>query len=181
MPATESRWPPQVSGAQKSDSPPSPPLQQDCHCHTFQPPVENHKTEPPQKYSFQLGQCFSGSKKPSLCSTDNFLRGKIFPKFWPIKISFNKMLSAHHLSILQTHLLPPPPQIEKPMVQKKRKGTSPIVQMVLVTLIGNHLTFPIWKQVNLDQHTDYWPASLTRSIKGTLPQSGKGLKPPLLR
>ena len=107
MSATESRWPPQVSGAQKSDSPPSPPLQQDCHCHTFQPPVENHKTEPPQKYSFQLGQCFSGSKKPSLCSTDNFLRGKIFPKFWPIKISFNKMLSAHHLSILQTHLLAP--------------------------------------------------------------------------
>ena len=50
--------------------------------------------------------------------------------------------------------------------------------MVLVTLIGNHLTFPIWKQVNLDQHTDYWPASLTRSIIGTLPQSWKGLKPP---
>ena len=90
------------------------------------------------------------------------------------------MLSAHHLSILQTRLLPLPPQIGKPMVQKKRKGTSPLGQMVLVTLIGNHLTFPIWKQVNLDQHTDYWPASLTRSIIGTLPQSGKGLKPPLL-
>ena len=88
------------------------------------------------------------------------------------------MLSAHHLSILQTRLLPPPPQIEKSMVQKKRKGTSPLGQMVLVTLIGNHLTFPIWKQVNLDQHTDYWPASLTRSIIGTLPQSWKGLNPP---
>ena len=89
------------------------------------------------------------------------------------------MLSAHHLSILQRRLLPLPPQIGKPMVQKKRKGTSPLGQMVLVTLIGNHLTFPIWKQVNLDQHTDYWPASLTRSIIGTLPQSWKGLKPPL--
>ena len=90
------------------------------------------------------------------------------------------MLSAHHLSILQTRLLPLPPQIGKPMVQKKRKGTSPLGRMVLVTLIGNHLTFPIWKQVNLDQHTDYWPASLTRSTIGTLPQSWKGLKPPLL-
>ena len=88
------------------------------------------------------------------------------------------MLSAHHLSILQRRLLPLPPQIGKPMVQKKRKGTSPLGQMVLVTLIGNHLTFPIWKQVNLDQHTDYWPASLTRSIIGTLPQSWKGLNPP---
>ena len=64
------------------------------------------------------------------------------------------------------------------MVQKKRKGTSPLGQMVLVTLIGNHLTFPIWKQVNLDQHTDCWPASLTTSKQEHFPNLEKALNPP---